>query len=97
VLVLDLDEARRRSLTSTYVPYVEEFGLTFREILLFEVGPHRIVLSERWHVVPNRSAQDSPLLLHWAESGKPGTGEVVQHEEQWLEVAARVSARRKSA
>ena len=67
LLVLDLEEARRRSLVQTYVPYVEEFGLSFREILLLEVGPHRVVLPERWHVVPNRSAEADPLLVHWAE------------------------------
>ncbi|MGZ8744716.1 MAG: glycosyltransferase, partial [Nocardioides sp.] len=93
VLVLDLDEARRRSLVQTYVPYIEEFGLTFREILLLEVGPHRVVLPERWHVVPNRSAASDPLLLHWAEPAKPGSDEVVECEELWLEAAAKVRSR----
>ena len=87
LLVLDLEEARRRSLVQTYVPYVEEFGLTFREILLLEVGPHRVVLPERWHVVPNRSAETEPLLLHWAEPGKPWSDDVVEHEELWHEAA----------
>ncbi len=94
VLVLDLDEARRRSLVQTYVPYIEEFGLTFREILLLEVGPRRVVLPERWHVVPSRSAEADPLLVHWADAAKPGSGDVVEGEEPWLDVAARVRSRK---
>ena len=94
LLVLDLEEARRRSLVQTYVPYVEEFGLTFREILLLEVGPHRVVLPERWHVVPNRSAETEPLLVHWAEAGKPWSDDIVEHEELWHEAASKVGQRR---
>ena len=93
LLVLDLEEARRRSLVQTYVPYVEEFGLSFREILLLEVGPHRVVLPERWHVVPNRSAETEPLLVHWAEPGKPWSDDVVEREELWLEAAASVASK----
>jgi hypothetical protein len=92
LLVLDLEEARRRSLLQTYVPYVEEFGLGFREILLLEVGPHRVVLPERWHVVPNRSAEAEPLLVHWAEAAKPWSEDVVEREELWHEAAARVAS-----
>jgi hypothetical protein len=92
LLVLDLEEARRRSLLQTYVPYVEEFGLGFREILLLEVGPHRVVLPERWHVVPNRSAETEPLLVHWAEAGKPWSEDVVEREELWHEAAATVAS-----
>ena len=93
MLVLDLEEARRRALVQTYVPYLEEFGLTFREILLLEVGPHRVVLPERWHVVPNRSAETEPLLVHWVEAGKPWSDDVVEHEGLWLEAACRVRSR----
>ena len=97
VLVLDLDEARRRSLLETYVSYVEEFGLSFREILLLEVGPHRVVLPERWHVVPNRSAETEPRLLHWAEAGKPWSDDVVDREELWHEAASKLRSRSASA
>ena len=92
LLVLDLEEVRRRSLLQTYVPYVEEFGLSFREILLLEVGPHRVVLPERWHVVPNRSAETDALLVHWAEAGKPWSEDVVDREELWHEAAAKVAS-----
>ena len=85
LLVLDLDEARRRSLVTTYVPYVEEFGLTFREILLFEVGPHRVVLPERWHVVPNRSAEKSPA----AALGRCGGQTVVRRHRRARGAVAR--------
>ena len=91
--MLDLEEARRRALVQTYVPYVEEFGLSFREILLLEVGPHRVVLPERWHVVPNRSAETEPLLVHWAEAGKPWSDDVVEHEELWHDAAGWVQSR----
>jgi hypothetical protein len=90
VLVLDLAAARERSLVETYVPYVEEFGLSFREILLLETGPHRAVLPERWHVVPDRSAERDPALVHWADAGKPWADDVVTDEELWLEAAARL-------
>ena len=43
VLVIDAAEYRRREMVSTYVPLIEEFGLTYRELLHFEVGPHRAV------------------------------------------------------
>jgi lipopolysaccharide biosynthesis glycosyltransferase len=93
VLVLDLDESRRRSLLENYVSYIEEFGLSFREILLLEVGPHRVVIPEHWHVVPNRSAETEPRLLHWAESGKPWSDDVVDREELWHEAASKLRSR----
>ena len=90
VLVLDLAELRAGHFVETYVPYVEEFGLSFREILHFDAGPHRTVLPERWHVVPTRSAEPSPLLLHWAGAGKPWTADVAPEQARWFAMAARV-------
>ncbi len=90
VLVLDLAEARRRRLLETYTSYIEEFGLSFREILLLEVGPNRVALPEAWHVVPDRSAVEEPKLIHWADSGKPWAADVVGFQELWQRAAADV-------
>jgi hypothetical protein len=92
VLVLDLAEMRRRSIVETYVPYVEEFSLTYREILLLEVGPARAVVPERWHVVPGRSAVTDPALVHWADPGKPWSDDAVPEQELWLEAESGLRA-----
>ena len=94
VLVLDLAGLRDRHFVESYVPYVEEFSLTFREILHFEAGPDRAVLPEQWHVVPTRSAEPTPLLIHWAEAGKPWTDDVTPRQDAWLAMAAHLDARK---
>ena len=55
VMVLDLAAWRDRALLTTYIPYVEEFGLTLRELLHLAVGPDRAVVPARWYAVPGRS------------------------------------------
>ena len=92
LLVLDLDKAREQGLARSYVPYIEAFGLGLREILHFEVGPHRVALPEEWYAVPNRSAVESPRLIHWAERAKPWSEDVADHQDLWLATAARLSA-----
>lgn len=92
VLVLDLDAMRRHRLVETYVPYVEAFSLRYRETLLFESGPQRAKVPERWHVVPGRSLSTDPALLHWADREKPWSAGVVQDQEVWLAAAARLGA-----
>ncbi len=49
VLVLDAAEFRRRGLLQSAVPLIEEFGLTLRELLHFESGPHHAVVPLAWH------------------------------------------------
>lgn len=97
VLVLDLEAMRHQRLVETYVPYVEEFSLRFRELLLFEAGPHRASVPDHWHVVPGRSAVPDPALLHWADRGKPWSADVVRDQEVWLAAASTVGASRARA
>ena len=60
VMVLDLAACRERALLTTYLPYLEEFGLTFRELLHLAVGPDRAVVPARWYAVPGRSVISNP-------------------------------------
>lgn len=85
VMVIDAAEFRRRELLSTAVPLIEEFGLTLRELLHFEVGPHRAVVPARWHVVPSRSAVTDAALLHWADAAKPWTEVLAPDQDLWFE------------
>jgi hypothetical protein len=84
VLVIDLAEWRSKSMITTYVPYIEEFGLTFREVLHLEAGPDRAVVPGRWHSVPGRSRLVDPALLHWSDPTKPWSSDVAPEQEQWL-------------
>ncbi|MBD0324746.1 MAG: hypothetical protein ICV72_15380, partial [Aldersonia sp.] len=49
VMVIDLAAWRDCALLTTYVPYVEEFGLTLRELLHLAVGPDRAVVPPQWY------------------------------------------------
>ena len=93
VMVLDLGRMREQEFLETYVPYVEEFSLTMREILHFEAGPGRAVLPERWHVVPTRSAETAPALLHWVDGAKPWSDDAAPAEDLWLDAATAVEER----
>ena len=87
VLVIDAAEYRRRQMVCTYVPLIEEFGLSFRELLHFEVGPHRAVIDEAWHVVPSRSPLEPASLLHWADKAKPWTTDRAPAQEAWFDAS----------
>ena len=83
VLVLDAAEFRRRRLLHSAVPLIEEFGLTLRELLHFEVGPHRAVVPQAWHLVPSRSTvgdATDPL----GRSGQPWTEILAPGEQLWF-------------
>ena len=62
VLVLDLAAWRIAAVLPTYIPYLEEFGLTLRELLHLAVGPDRAVVPQRWYAVPGRSVIANPAL-----------------------------------
>lgn len=83
VFVLDLGAWRERGLTAWSLPYVQEFGLTYRELLHLIVGPDRFVLDERWHTVPGRSAVNNPALTHWSEPTKPWSRDLVPDQQRW--------------
>jgi hypothetical protein len=95
VLVLDLTRARSERFAPEYLPYVEEFGLTLRDVLHFAVGPHRAVVPEQWDCVPTRSPIGPPGLVHWADPIKPWDDGYTAEQEQWLDVAHSVEHRRR--
>ena len=89
-LILDLARMRSEGFVETYLPYVEEFGLTLRVILHFAAGPDRAVLPENWDYVPTRSSPDAPGLVHWADPVKPWDDAYVAEQERWHAVARSV-------
>jgi lipopolysaccharide biosynthesis glycosyltransferase len=94
VLVLDLTGARSQGFVDEYLPYVEEFGLTWRDVLHFAFGPHRVVVPENWDCVPTRSTVDRPGLVHWADPVKPWHDGYTAEQERWLGVADALEQRR---
>ncbi|WP_435770412.1 hypothetical protein [Nocardioides sp. SYSU DS0651] len=66
VLVVDAAQARERDLLPTLASGIERFGLTYRGALHAEIGPERVVLPERWNVIPERSAVTDPALVRLA-------------------------------
>lgn len=89
VLVIDGAQWRDRDLLSTYVPYIEEFGLTVRDLLHFEIGPNRAEVPSRWHVVPTRSPVEDPALVRWADEPTPWSGFAAPERERWVSAQAR--------
>jgi lipopolysaccharide biosynthesis glycosyltransferase len=85
VMVLDLARMRADKLVADYLPYVEEFGLSWREILHLAAGPDRAVVPARWHWVPTRTVVEHPALVHWADPVKPWDAGYVPEQERWLE------------
>ncbi len=85
VLVLDLQRLRKDNMVVESVQLVEEFGLTAREVLHFQAGPHRAVVPQEWHVVPTRNHAETPALLHWLDEAKPWSADYAPDQERWLE------------
>ena len=94
VLVLDLARSRSEKFVAEYLPYVVEFGLTFRDVLHLAAGPHRTDVPERWDCVPTRAVVDRPGLIHWADPVKPWDDGYTPEQERWLELADEVMRRR---
>ncbi|MER6937279.1 hypothetical protein, partial [Nocardioides sp. NPDC000441] len=62
VLVLDAAQWRAKDLLTSLAPYVETYGMTYRNVVLLEVGPHRAVLPERWNAIPGKTSVAKPAL-----------------------------------
>ena len=92
VLVVDLTLWRKAEMLPSYLPYVEEFGLTVLELLHLMVGPNRARLPERWHAVPGRSVLSDPALVHWRESTKPWSPDHAVTEERWYAARQKLEA-----
>ncbi len=84
VLVLDLASWRRHDVVASHQPYLEEFGLSFRELLHLAVGPHRAVIPPAWYQVPSRNPVVDPALVHWAEAPRPWSSDVAPEQQRWF-------------
>lgn len=96
VLVVDLARSRSEKFVAEYLPYVTEFGLTFRDVLHFAAGPRRAVVPENWDCVPTQSVVDRPALIHWADPVKPWDDGYTPEQERWHTMADAVRSRRSS-
>jgi hypothetical protein len=67
VLVLDAERMRASRVSAEALALAEAFGLDHTEALHAIVGADRAVVPERWAVVPTRTPERGPGLLHWAD------------------------------
>jgi hypothetical protein len=67
VLVLDVERLRAAGLAAETLALAQAFGLDHTEALHAAVGADRAVLPERWAVVPTRTPERGPGLVHWAD------------------------------
>ena len=92
VLVLDLARWRETGLGSRAVGLAAAYELDELEALHVLVGPDRATVPERWAVVPTRSPERGPGLLHWADGVKPWQPELTPERERWRRHAAALRA-----
>jgi hypothetical protein len=88
VLVLDLERLRREGFTAQALPVAEEFGLDDGEALHYLCGPAHATVPERWAVVPTRTPQREPGLIHWADGVKPWQQTLTPERDEWRRYAA---------
>jgi lipopolysaccharide biosynthesis glycosyltransferase len=93
VLVLDLDRLRLDDFSSTYLPWVERYGLHDQDIMLAYAGPDRAVLEPRWNAMPVLEDVADPSIIHWASFGKPWDPELSYGRDLWQGYAATLHAR----
>ena len=93
VLVLDLDRMRRDDFTTTYLGWVEQYGLHDQDTMLAYVGSERCVLEPRWNALPVLEDVRDPSLIHWASFGKPWEPELTYGQDLWRAYAARLHDR----
>jgi len=82
-LVLDLGELRRRRFMEEGLALARTFRLKDVEILHFLFGPERAPVPERWAVVPTRTPERGPGLLHWADGPKPWQPRLTPERALW--------------
>ncbi len=83
VLVLNTARWRAEGFTERSLALIEEFGLTYHELLHFLAGPDRAELPGRWHQVPGRSVITEPALVHWSGEIKPWSAERAPERDRW--------------
>ena len=82
-LVLDLARLRRQRFMEEGLALAGTFRLDDLEILHYVFGPDRAPIPERWAVVPTRTPERGPGLLHWAEGPKPWRELLTPERELW--------------
>lgn len=93
VMVLDLERMRRDGFATTYLGWVEKYGLHDQDVMLAYAGPERQALDARWNMLPVFEDIDDPGLVHWASIGKPWEPALTFGQERWRAHAARLHAR----
>jgi hypothetical protein len=82
-LVLDLGRLRRERFMEEGLALASSFRLRDVEILHFLFGPGRAPVPPRWAVVPTRTPERGPGLVHWADGPKPWQPRLTPERELW--------------
>jgi hypothetical protein len=94
VMVLDLDRLRRERFAEQALAAADEFAMREIDVLHYFVGPDRAAVPARWAVVPTRTPERAPGLLHWADGAKPWDGMLAPERERWRRYVAPYRTRR---
>lgn len=92
VMVLDLDRLRQDDLTRSFVPWLEHFGLTADDVLVFYAGPACTPLDPRWNQLARHDVLDEPKAISWGGE-RPAGPTSIQGQGLWRAAAARAGAR----
>ncbi len=93
VLVMDLERLRRDDFTTTYLGWIEQFGLNDQDTMLAYLGASRKVLDPRWNALPALEDVHDPRVIHWASLDKPWEDRLTFGQAAWRAHADRLRAR----
>jgi lipopolysaccharide biosynthesis glycosyltransferase len=94
IMLLDLKRMRDDNFCRRYIPFAEEFGMNYQEVLNCYTGPERLLLDPKWNAVAQREVVADPNIIQWADPAKPWKPEYVIHQEQWNRYVRQLSARK---
>jgi lipopolysaccharide biosynthesis glycosyltransferase len=97
VMVLDVARLRREGFREQALALVKEFGLNELEVLQYLFGPERAAIPARWAVVPTRTPERAPGLIHWADRVKPWHPQLTPERDRWRAYATRYRKRQQVA
>ena len=93
VLVLSLEELRRRQFCESYLGWIGRYRLHDQSLLLFFAGPERFDLPKRWNMWPAKEKIENPGVLHWIGPRKPWSAKHVPNAHRWLETQHHLESR----
>jgi hypothetical protein len=96
-MVLDVARLRREGFREQALALVKEFGLNELEVLQYLFGPERAAIPARWAVVPTRTPERAPGLIHWADRVKPWHPQLTPERNRWRAYATRYRKRQQVA